>query len=126
MVLLALSRSLSLTLSLRPFVYMWRPAFCCLFTRVYALVLAPCTHVAAARVFDVSLTERLVRIILNLFLRALVSLVAFVRQTFSGVLWTVSMVIASGYIRREPGDILAACDFEVRQIRQPKPLLFGA
>ncbi|CAN0141568.1 unnamed protein product, partial [Ectocarpus sp. 4 AP-2014] len=33
-------------------------------------------------------------------------------STFSGVLWNVSMIIASGYIRREAGDILAACDFE--------------
>ncbi|CAM9969419.1 unnamed protein product, partial [Ectocarpus sp. 8 AP-2014] len=33
-------------------------------------------------------------------------------STFSGVLWNVAMIIASGYIRREAGDILAACDFE--------------
>eukprot|EP00903_Cladosiphon_okamuranus_P006656 g6499.t1 len=32
--------------------------------------------------------------------------------TVSGVLWWVSMAIASGFIEREEGDILAACDFE--------------
>jgi len=34
-------------------------------------------------------------------------------QTVSGVLWTIAMAISVGYIRRESGDILAACDFEV-------------
>lgn len=34
-------------------------------------------------------------------------------QTVSGVLWTVSMAIASGFFERSRGDILAACDFEV-------------
>lgn len=34
-------------------------------------------------------------------------------QTFSGVLWTISMIIAAGFVEREKGDILAACDFEV-------------
>lgn len=35
-------------------------------------------------------------------------------QTVSGVLWTITMAIANGYIPRESGDILAACDFEVQ------------
>lgn len=38
----------------------------------------------------------------------------FIRtQTFSGVLWTIAMAISVGFIKRERGDILAACDFEV-------------
>lgn len=85
------------------------------------------THVAAARLSLVSLTERLVPVfsLRSIFLvpsRLFLvwgysALFLVVSQTFSGVLWNVSMIIASGYIRREAGDILAACDFEVRQIQ---------
>ncbi len=40
-------------------------------------------------------------------------------QTVSGVLWTIAMAISCGYIRRESGDVLAACDFEVH----PTPMI---
>ncbi|CAM9258383.1 unnamed protein product, partial [Scytosiphon promiscuus] len=32
--------------------------------------------------------------------------------TLSGVLWTLAMAVSCGFIEREAGDILAACDFE--------------
>lgn len=33
--------------------------------------------------------------------------------TVSGVLWTFAIAVSHGFIEREKGDVLAACDFEV-------------
>ncbi|CAM9480659.1 unnamed protein product, partial [Ascophyllum nodosum] len=35
-------------------------------------------------------------------------------STISGVLWTFTMAITRGYVRRRTGDLLAVCDFEAR------------
>lgn len=33
--------------------------------------------------------------------------------TVSGVLWTFAVAVSHGFIERDKGDVLAACDFEV-------------
>lgn len=45
---------------------------------------------------------------------------AFHAQTLSGVLWNVAKAISAGYIRRERGDLLADCGFEVHQLQRRK------
>ena len=44
-----------------------------------------------------------------------------VTSAFFGVLWTITIAISFGFFRREQGDFLAACDFEVG----PKLYTFG-
>lgn len=44
-------------------------------------------------------------------------------QTFAGILWTSAKAIEVGFIRRSAGDVLAACDFEVRWISGAKDRL---
>lgn len=36
-----------------------------------------------------------------------------ITSAVSGILWTITKAVANGFARREEGDILAACDFEV-------------
>lgn len=38
-------------------------------------------------------------------------------QTFAGILWTATKAIEVGFVRRRVGDLLAACDLEVRRSR---------